>query len=106
MEWFGGKADGDYRFQKLLFLDVGAAFGVKSLFNDPEMRKAYQAFGDVDLIAKQQSMAMKKDVVTPWFGEWNDLNGAAWQAAIVGKSTPEEALKRSAEKWNALKKNA
>ena len=106
MEWFGGKADGEYRFQKMLFLDVGAAFGVKSLFQDPDMRKAYQAFGDVDLIAQQQSLAMKKDVVTPWFGEWNDVNGAAWQAAIVGKSTPADALKRSAEKWNELKKNA
>jgi multiple sugar transport system substrate-binding protein len=106
MEWFGGKADGDYRFQKMLFLDVGAAFGVKSLFQDPDMRKAYQAFGDVDLIAKQQSLAMKKDVVTSWFGEWNDVNGAAWQAAVVGKTTPQEALKRSADKWNELKKNA
>ncbi|MBV8165872.1 MAG: extracellular solute-binding protein [Alphaproteobacteria bacterium] len=106
MEWFGGKADGDYRFQKMLFLDIGAAFGVKSLFQDPEMRKAYQAIGDVDLIAKQQSLAMKKDVVTPWFGEWNEVNGAAWQAAVVGKSTPEDALKRSAQKWNELKKNA
>jgi len=106
MEWFGGKADGDYRFQKLLFLDVGAGFGVKSLFQDPEMRKAYEAFGDVDLIAQQQALAMKKDVVAPWFGEWNDLNGAAWQAAVVGKSTPEEALKRSADKWTELKKNA
>jgi multiple sugar transport system substrate-binding protein len=49
---------------------------------------------------------MKKDVVAPWFGEWNDINGAAWQAAVVGKSTPEEALKRSADKWTELKKNA
>jgi multiple sugar transport system substrate-binding protein len=106
MEWFGGKADGEYRFQKMLFIDVGAAFGVKSLFQDPDMRKAYQAFGDVDLIAKQQSLAMKKDVVTPWFGEWNEVNGAAWQAAIVGKATAADVLKRSAEKWNALKKNA
>ncbi|MBI3514866.1 MAG: sugar ABC transporter substrate-binding protein [Proteobacteria bacterium] len=106
MEWFGGKAENDYRFQKMLFIDVGAAFGVKSLFQDPDMRKAYQAFGDVDLIAKQQSLAMKKDVITPWFGEWNDVNGPAWQAAIVGKSTPQEALKRSADKWNELKKNA
>ena len=41
MEWFGGKADGEYTFQKLLFKDIGAGFGVKSLFQDPEMRKLY-----------------------------------------------------------------
>ncbi|PWB66750.1 MAG: sugar ABC transporter substrate-binding protein [Bradyrhizobiaceae bacterium] len=104
MEWFGGKADGEYRFQKLLFKDVGAGFGVKSLFKDPEMRAAYAAYGDVDLIGKQQGLALKKDVVTPWFGEWNDVNGSAWQQAILGKVTPDQALKNSAAKWTSLKK--
>ncbi|MCZ7660339.1 MAG: extracellular solute-binding protein [Xanthobacteraceae bacterium] len=104
MEWFGGKADGEYRFQKLLFKDVGAGFGVKSLFKDPEMRAAYAAYGDVDMIGKQQGLALKKDVVTPWFGEWNDVNGSAWQQAILGKVTPDQALKNSAAKWTSLKK--
>jgi len=106
IEWFGGKADGEYRFQKLLFKDVGAAFGVKSLFNDPEMREAYKAYGDVDLIGKQQALARKKDVISPWFGEWNDVNGASWQQAVLGKVTPEQALKTSAAKWAELKKQS
>jgi multiple sugar transport system substrate-binding protein len=106
IEWFGGKADGEYRFQKLLFKDVGAAFGVKSLFDDPEMREAYKAYGDVDLIGKQQALARKKDVISPWFGEWNDVNGAAWQQALLGKVTPEQALATSAAKWAELKKQS
>jgi multiple sugar transport system substrate-binding protein len=106
MEWFGGKADGQYTFQKLLFKDVGAGFGVKSLFQDPEMRKLYAAYGDVELIGQQQSLARKKDVITPWFGEWNDVNGSAFQQAILGKVTPEQALKTSGDKWNALKKQS
>jgi multiple sugar transport system substrate-binding protein len=106
IEWFGGKADGEYKFQKLLFKDVGAAFGVKSLFDDPEMREAYKAYGDVDLIGKQQALARKKDVISPWFGEWNDVNGAAWQQAVLGKVTPEQALKSSAAKWAELKKQS
>ena len=106
MEWFGGKADGEYKFQKLLFQDVGAGFGVKSLFDDPEMRAAYKAYGDVELIKQQQALARKKDVVTPWFGEWQDVNGAAWQQALLGKLTPEAALKKSADKWMELKKQA
>jgi multiple sugar transport system substrate-binding protein len=106
IEWFGGKADGEYKFQKLLFKDVGGGFGVKSLFDDPEMREAYKAYGDVDLIGKQQSLARRKDVVTPWFGEWNDVNGAQWQQAVIGKVTPEQALKASAAKWTELKKQA
>src|ERR1700679_756276 len=91
MEWFGGKADGEYKFQKMIFKDVGSGFGVKSLFNDPEIRAAYSSYGDVDLIGKQQSLSRKKDVVTPWFGEWNDVNGTAWQQAIMGKVTVEQA---------------
>ena len=106
IEWFGGKADGEYRFQKLLFKDVGAAFGVKSLFDDAEMREAYKAYGDVDLIGKQQALARKKDVISPWFGEWNDVNGAAWQQALLGKVTPEQALATSAAKWAELKKQS
>jgi multiple sugar transport system substrate-binding protein len=106
MEWFGGKADGEYKFQKLLFKDVGAGFGVKSLFNDPEMREAYKAYGDVEMIRKQQALARKKDVVTPWFGEWQEVNGALWQQALLGKLTAEAAMKKSADKWMSLKKQS
>jgi multiple sugar transport system substrate-binding protein len=104
MEWFGGKADGEYRFQKLLFKDVGAGFCVKSLFQDPEMRAAYAAYGDVDMIAEQQNMARKKDVVTPWFGEWQETNGTVWQQALLGKVSAKEALETSAAKWMELRK--
>ena len=50
------------------------------------MRAAYAAYGDVDLIGEQQSLARKKDVVTPWFGEWQEVNGTAWQQALLGKT--------------------
>lgn len=106
VEWFGGKPGGAYRVQKALFKDVGLGFGVTSLFADPEIRAGYASFGDVDLIARQQGLARKKDVVTSWFGEWNDVNGTAWQQAILGKVAPEAALKTSAAKWNELKKQA
>jgi multiple sugar transport system substrate-binding protein len=68
------------------------------------MRKLYAEYGDVELIGQQQALARKKDVITPWFGEWNDVNGSSWQQAILGKVTPEQALKTSGDKWNALKK--
>ncbi len=106
IEWFGGKAGDDYVIQKMLFKDLGLGFGVKSLFEDPEIRAGYDEFGEVDLIAEQQNLARKKDVITPWFGEWNDVNGSAWQQAVLGRATAEEALKTSADKWNELKKEA
>jgi multiple sugar transport system substrate-binding protein len=70
------------------------------------MREAYKAYGDVEMIKQQQALARKKDVVTPWFGEWQDVNGAAWQQALLGKLTPEAAMKKSADKWAELKKQA
>lgn len=103
IEWFGGKADGEYKFQKLLFLDIGAGFGVKPLFDDPEIRAAYNKYADVEMIQKQQALARKKDVVTPWFGDWNETNGAAWQSAILGNASPEDALKKAGDEWDKLK---
>lgn len=104
IEWFGGKADGQYQFQKLLFLDIGSGFGVKPLFQDPDVRTAYQKFSDIAMFEKQQQLAVKKDVIAPWFGEWDEVNGSAWQAAIVGKSSVADALKKSARSWNDLRK--
>ncbi|MFQ6017468.1 MAG: extracellular solute-binding protein [Kiloniellaceae bacterium] len=106
IEWFGGRAEGEYKFQKLLFTDIGAGFGVTPLFKDPEVRAAYNAYTDVKIIEQQQSLARKKDVVTPWFGEWMEVSGAAWQSAILQQTTPEEALKKAADKWNELKREA
>lgn len=103
IEWFGGKAEGEYRFQKLLFLDIGAGFGVEPLFDDPEIRDAYDQYADVEIIREQQAVARKKDVIAPWFGEWNETNGSAWQEAILQNASPEEALQRSADSWDELK---
>ena len=103
IEWFGGKADGEYKFQKLLFLDIGAGFGVKPLFEDAEIQTAYNAYGDVDVIKAQQALALKKDVVTPWFGEWSETNGSAWQSAILGNTDVKSAVSKSGELWDELK---
>lgn len=106
IEWFGGKADGKYAFQKLMFLDIGSGFGVKSLFQDREIRAAYAKYSDIAMYEAQQKLARKKDVVSRWFGEWDEVNGTAWQSAVVGKSSVADALKKSADAWNDLKKQA
>ena len=52
----------------------------------------------------QQKLARKKDVIARWFGEWDEVNGTAWQSAVIGKSTVAAALKKSADSWNDLRK--
>ena len=104
MEWFGGKADGEYSFQKTILKQLALGFGIKSLYQDPEVRTVLGNYGDVNLMERQQALARKKDTIAPWFGEWNDTNGTAWQQAVAGKVTAEQALATSAAKWTALKK--
>ena len=104
MEWFGGKADGQYAFQKLMFTDIGSGFGVKSLFQDPDIKASYAKYSDISMFEAQQKLARKKDVVSRWFGEWDEINGTSWQVAVLGKTSVAEALKKSGQAWNELKK--
>ena len=104
IEWFGGKANGKYQFQKMMFTDIGSGFGVKQLFKDSDVRGAYEKYADIVMYEKQQQLARKKDVVTRWFGEWDEVNGSAWQSAIIGKSTVADALKKSTVAWNDMRK--
>ena len=48
------------------------------------------------MFERQQRLARKKDVVSRWFGEWDEVNGTAWQSAIVGKSSVADALRSQA----------
>ena len=106
IEWFGGKAEGKYRFQKMLFSDLGSGFAVKELFKDPEVRASYEKYSDMAMFEKQQQFVKKKDVITRWFGEWDEINGSAWQSAVIGKSSAADALKKSAQAWNDLRKQS
>ncbi|MBW8470053.1 MAG: extracellular solute-binding protein [Thiobacillus sp.] len=105
IEWFGGKAGSQYQFQKMLFSDLGSGFGVKELFRDPEVQANYKKYSDIAMYEAQQKLARKKDVIAPWFGEWDEVNGTAWQTAVVGKSSVAAALKKSSEAWNDLRKS-
>lgn len=106
IEWFGGKANGEYKFQKILYMDIFASFVVKPLFNDPAILNHVKQFADMNLIGKQLDLARRKDTMTPWFGEWNQINGNLLQEAILKKETPEGAMKKSADLWTKLKKDA
>jgi multiple sugar transport system substrate-binding protein len=106
IEWFGGKADGQYMFQKLLFSDLGSGFGIPSLFQDTDVRASYAKYADINIFEAQQKLARKKDVISRWLGEWDEVNGTAWQSAVIGKSTVAGALKKSADAWNDMRKDS
>jgi multiple sugar transport system substrate-binding protein len=49
-------------------------------------------------------MARAKDVISPWFGEWNETNNQSWQSVFLGQVAPAAGLTASADKWDQLKK--
>lgn len=106
IEWFGGKAGSQYQFQKMLFNDLGSGFGIPSLFKDADVQASYAKYADIRMFEAQQKLARKKDVIARWFGEWDEVNGTAWQSAVVGKSTVADALKKSAAAWNDMRKDS
>jgi multiple sugar transport system substrate-binding protein len=105
MEWFGGKVDDKYVFQKMLLLDVGVPFCTPSLMQDADIQAFYDKWaGGEGTIVKQASLAVTKDVISPWFGEWNETNNQSWQSVFLGQVTPAAGLAASGDKWNELKK--
>jgi multiple sugar transport system substrate-binding protein len=72
IEWFGGKAEGKYTFQKNLLNDLGSGFGVNSLFKDPDVISSVNAYTDIKMYESAQKFAKKKDTIAPWFGEWDE----------------------------------
>ena len=106
IEFFGGKdTTGSYRLQKLLLTDLGLPFCTTPLANDPDVKAFWDKWaGGGDVIAQQAASALKKDVVAPWFGEWNEMANAAWQSVFLNRATPEAATRALAQKWNELRK--
>jgi multiple sugar transport system substrate-binding protein len=104
IEWFGGKAMDSYTFQKMIILDLGLPYCTKPLDNDADIVAFYDKFaGGNDVIRRQAAQTRKKDVVTTWFGEWNDVNIQATQKAILNQISVVAALNESAQTWERLR---
>ena len=88
----------------MIFMDIGNGFVLTLLFKNGDIRAAYDKYSDIAMYERQQQFARKKDVVSRWFGEWDEVNGTAWQSAIVGNLSVSDALKKSARAWDELKK--
>jgi multiple sugar transport system substrate-binding protein len=106
IEFFGGKdSTGGYRFQKLLLTDLGLPFCTLPLAADADVKAFWDKWAGGDgVIAQQASSALKKDVITPWFSEWNETSNTAWQSVLLDRATPEAATRAMADKWRELSK--
>ena len=107
IDWMAGTASGGFNFQRMLILDAGVPYCIPALDNDPEIVQFWDRWagqGARALVNRQAELALAKDTVTPFFGEWNEANNQALQQAFLNRATPEAALRSSADRWNALRR--
>ncbi len=106
IEYFGGRdTRGKYSLQEMLLLDVGLPSCALPLTEDQEVKTFWERWaGGGDIIARQSMSARKKDVISPWFGEWVETSNQAWQSVCLGRATPEAAMAALGNKWNELKR--
>lgn len=103
LEYFGGKTDGEYKVVKRWAVENGLGFGQLPLFNDPDVQKAFNAWGDVNLLQEQAKLARSKEGLTPFYGTWDVFARAELHKAYLGQISAMEALNNMAAKWKELK---
>jgi len=106
MEFFGGRdTAGNYSMQKLLLTDVGLPSCAIPLSQDADVTAFWQRWaGGGAIIDQQSALARKKDVISPWFGEWVETSNQAWQSVCLGRAEPEAAMRTAGAKWTELRR--
>ncbi len=103
LQYFGGKTNGQYVVAKRWALDKGLGFAQLPLYDDPEIQKAINAWGNVDLEKQQAKVAAPKEGLTPWWGTWDVYAREQIGSALAGSTSPKQALQNMATKWQSLK---
>jgi multiple sugar transport system substrate-binding protein len=106
MEFFGGRDhEGNYSLQRLLLTDLGLPFCTTPLSSDPVVREFWTRWaGGGEVIDRQSALARKKDVISPWFGEWVETSNQVWQAVCLNRTEPAAAMQTAATRWTALQR--
>jgi multiple sugar transport system substrate-binding protein len=106
IEFFGGRdTSGSYSMQKLLLTDVGLPSCALPLSEDADVKTFWERWaGGGAIVAQQSALARKKDVISPWFGEWVETSNQAWQTVCLGRAEPEAAMRTAAAKWTELRR--
>jgi multiple sugar transport system substrate-binding protein len=103
MNYFGGKTAGKYLVMKRWALEKGLGFANLPLYDDPAVGQAINKWGDVELERKQAQLARVKEGLAPWWGTWDIFAREQMHAALLGRSTPKQALQRMADRWEELR---
>jgi multiple sugar transport system substrate-binding protein len=103
LQYFGGKTDGQYKVVKRWAVEKGLGFANLPLYDDGDVSKSINAWGNVDLERQQAKTANVKEGLTRWWGTWDIYAREQIDNAVSGSSTPSEALQNMNTKWSQLK---
>jgi multiple sugar transport system substrate-binding protein len=103
LQYFGGKTNGKYVVAQRWALEKGLGFAQLPLYDDPEIKKAINAWGNVALERQQAKLATVKEGLTPSWGTWDVYAREQIGSAAVGSITSRQALQNMAAKWAELK---
>jgi len=102
VEAMGGAPDGTFNVPKKWAINRGLGFGVRPLFDDPDVVQAFSSWVNVPMLKEQQELAQTKREAK-WTGIWGDTMLRELSKAFAGEVSVAEAMKASADKARELK---
>jgi multiple sugar transport system substrate-binding protein len=99
IEAFGG---GDYKVAKRWAVEDGLGFAALPLMDDPDVKKAWSSWIDVEKFKAQAKLA-RNDVNPSWKGMWSEFFRPLMTKAFVAGATVKEVMDQGAAKWNEYK---
>jgi multiple sugar transport system substrate-binding protein len=101
IEAFGG---GDYKIAKRWAVEDGLGFAALPLFDDPDVKKAWSTWIDMEKFKAQAKLA-RNDKNPPWKGMWSEFFRPLMAKAFVGGAgaSVKEVMDQGAAKWNEYK---
>ena len=103
--FLGGKdAAGKYSVAKRWWLEQGLNFGYKSLFDDPEVKKSVEGWGDLEAYNKVVVNASPRPgIKAPWSALWRVESNKVFDDVFAGKMTSKDGIERSVQIWNQMR---
>ncbi len=108
INFWGGKTTfngvTNYNIAKQWAVNNGLGFSMKPLWNDADVVRTVSAMADVNVLQKQQGLALaKQGMQAPWFAEWMSYTRAELSKAILREQTTQAALENIKAQWLSLK---
>ena len=91
-----------YTVAKRWAVEKGLGFGQLSLFNDPDVLKAWNQWVDMSTL-KQQVAVARAGTWTEWTTVWSAYFRPLLAKAMVGQASVDEVMKAGAQRWNDLR---